>query len=270
MTGLFGIVIAPFISRLLRFFPAAVTGSIITVVLAVILVLLRSGSGVVRNTAVPTGIVVNYGLTLATGTGSLNGIETQPWFNMAVPVQFGIPTFDLVACVSMCLVMMVVMIERSGMFLNPRRHGGSASPSAGPRPRPACGRRRQTDRRHLQHGPLHFVPTKNWPDRRIEPHGLDRRRRHVRHGGRDQGLRTLGAVDCETRRGYVFVVAIAIGAGMTPLVALTLFKSAPAVLKTLSGCSILLASITAVALNAFFNSGTLATTNAPVAMAGHV
>ena len=57
---------------------------------------------------------------------------------------------------------------------------------------------------------------------------------------------------------------------MTPLVALTLFKSAPAVLKTLSGCSILLASITAVALNAFFNSGNLATTNAPVAMAGHV
>ena len=117
MTGLFGIVIAPFISRLLRFFPTVITGSVITVVLAVILVLLRSGSGVVRNTAVLAGIVVNYGLTLVTGTGSLNGIETQPWFNMAVPVQFGIPSFDLVACVSMCLVMMVVMIERSGMFL---------------------------------------------------------------------------------------------------------------------------------------------------------
>ena len=57
---------------------------------------------------------------------------------------------------------------------------------------------------------------------------------------------------------------------MTSPVAPTLFKSAPAVLKTLLDSSILLASITAVALNAFFNSGNLATINAPVAMAGHV
>ena len=57
---------------------------------------------------------------------------------------------------------------------------------------------------------------------------------------------------------------------MTSPVAPTLFKSAPAVLKTLLDSGILLASITAVALNAFFISGNLATTNAPVAMAGHV
>ena len=34
-----------------------------------------------------------------------------------VPLQFGIPRFDLVACASMCLVMIVVMIESTGMFL---------------------------------------------------------------------------------------------------------------------------------------------------------
>ena len=57
---------------------------------------------------------------------------------------------------------------------------------------------------------------------------------------------------------------------MTPPVAPTLFKSAPALLKILLGSGILLASITAAALNAFLNSGNLATTNAPVVMAGHV
>jgi len=99
--GLFGIVVAPFISRLLRFFPAVVTGSIITVigitlmqvginwigggrpqapdfgapgylavaalVLAVILLLLHFGTGFLRNTAVLIGIVVGYLITLALG-----------------------------------------------------------------------------------------------------------------------------------------------------------------------------------------------------------
>ena len=57
---------------------------------------------------------------------------------------------------------------------------------------------------------------------------------------------------------------------MTPPVAPPLIKSAPALLKTLLGSGILLASITAVGLNAFLNSSNLATTNAPVVMTGHV
>ena len=71
------------------------------------------------------------------------------------------------------------------------------------------------------------------------------------------GIRILASVDYETRRGNVFIVAVSIGFGMIPLVAPTLFKSAPDVLKTMLDSGILLASVTAVALNAFFNSGHL-------------
>ena len=151
VAGLFGIVMAPFVSRLLRFFPSVVTGSIITVigitlmriginwigggrpaapdfgapsylavatlVLAIILLLLKFSTGFLRNTAVLIGIVVGYLVTLALGWGSLSGLEAQPWFDVVVPLQFGVPRFDLVACVSMCLVMIVVMIESTGMFL---------------------------------------------------------------------------------------------------------------------------------------------------------
>ena len=38
-------------------------------------------------------------------------------FDIIYPFQFGLPTFDLVADVTMCLVMIVVMIESTGMFL---------------------------------------------------------------------------------------------------------------------------------------------------------
>ena len=67
------------------------------------------------------------------------------------------------------------------------------------------------------------------------------------------GIRILAAVDYEARRGNVFVVAISIGFGMIPLVAPTLFHAAPEMLKTVLDSGILLASVTAVALNAFFN-----------------
>lgn len=84
-------------------------------------------------------------------------------------------------------------------------------------------------------------------------------------------MRMLAAVDYEGRRGNVFVVAISIGFGMIPLVAPTLFKSAPDMLKTMLDSGILLASVTAVALNAFFNSDQLAAGAhvAPLVVADH-
>lgn len=54
------------------------------------------------------------------------------------------------------------------------------------------------------------------------------------------------------------MVAVSIGSGMIPLVAPTLFKSAPDMLKTMLDSGILFASVTAVTLIAFFNSDRLA------------
>ena len=98
VAGVFGMAVAPFISRFLPFFPSVVTGSIITVigiglmrvgitwagggagardfgalgylgvslfVLLVILALLRFGEGFVRNVAVLLGLIAGYALTNA-------------------------------------------------------------------------------------------------------------------------------------------------------------------------------------------------------------
>jgi xanthine/uracil permease len=85
------------------------------------------------------------------------------------------------------------------------------------------------------------------------------------------GIRILATVDYERHRGNVFIVAISIGFGMIPLVAPTLFKAAPEMLKTMLDSGILLASITAVVLNIFFNPDQLAADShvAPTVVADH-
>ena len=334
--GVFGIVVAPFISRLLRFFPAVVTGTIITVigitlmriginwigggrpsapdfgapgylavaglVLAVILLLLRFSTGFVRNTAVLIGIVVGYVTTLALGWGSLDGVAAQPWFDVVVPFQFGVPRFDLVACLSMCLVMIVVMIESTGMFL------ALGAITGAPVGQPELARGLRADGvGTLIGGIFNTFPYTSFSQNvglvgvtgvtspmvcvvggaMMVLLGLLPKIAFVAAsvpqcvlGGAGivmfgmvaaTGIRILATVDYERQRGSVFVVAISVGLGMIPLVAPTLFKSAPEMLKTLLDSGILLASISAVALNAFFNTGQLTgPVGAPHVVSDHV
>ncbi len=321
--GVFGIVIAPFISRLLRFFPSVVTGSIITVigitlmriginwigggrptapdfgapgylgvaglVLLVILLLLRFSAGFLRNTAVLIGIVAGYLLTLALGWGNLDGLDAQPWFAIVRPLQFGIPRFDLVACLSMCLVMIVVMIESTGMFLALGTMVGR------PVSQDDLARGLRADGvGTLIGGIFNTFPYTSFSQNvgLVGVTGVTSPMVCVAGGGimlllgllpklafiaasipqcvlggagvvmfgmvAATGIRILATVDYEGRRGNVFVVAISIGFGMIPLVAPTLFRSAPDMLKTMLDSGILLASVTAVALNAFFNPDQLA------------
>jgi NCS2 family nucleobase:cation symporter-2 len=334
--GVFGILVAPFISKLLRFFPSVVTGSIITVigitlmriginwigggrpaapdfgapgylavaalVLAIILLLLRFSTGFLRNTAVLIGIVAGYLVTMALGWGNLGGLSAQPWFDIVLPLQFGIPRFDLVACLSMCLVMIVVMIESTGMFLALGTMVG----------RPVT---QQDLARGLRAdgvgtvigGLLNTFPYTSFSQNvgLVGVTGVTSPMVCVAGGAimivlgllpkvafvaasvpqcvlggagvvmfgmvAATGIRILASVDYERQRGNVIIVAVSIGMGMIPLVAPTLFKAAPDMLKTMLDSGILLASITAVALNAFFNAGNLVVEpHGPAAVADHI
>jgi xanthine/uracil permease len=134
----------------LRFFPSVVTGTIITVigislmrvgiawagggaaaadfgaggylataalVLAVILLIIKFASGFLQNMSVLIGITVGYLTTIALGWTDFSGIQQEPWLRIVLPLQFGLPTFSLVPCLIMCLVMTIVFIEATGMFL---------------------------------------------------------------------------------------------------------------------------------------------------------
>src|SRR6202049_469517 len=162
--GIFGILAAPFISRLLPLFPPVVTGTIILVigislmrvginwaggglptlikvgdgvpgafpnpaygqlqglgislfVLLFILGLIRWGSGFIANVSVLLGIVAGAILASVLGVMHFEKVVAAPWGDIVIPLRFGIPQFHLVPIITMCIVMIVVMIESLGMFL---------------------------------------------------------------------------------------------------------------------------------------------------------
>ncbi len=67
------------------------------------------------------------------------------------------------------------------------------------------------------------------------------------------GIKILATVDYAKQRNSVLVVAISIGFGLIPIVSPTFFHVSPDQLKPIFGDGIILTSIAAVALNAFFN-----------------
>jgi uric acid transporter len=148
--GAFTIVVAPFFGRLVRYFPPIVTGTIITVigitllrvginwagggagnknfgapeylvivaiVLSVILALNKYGRGFVANIAVLIGLAVGYLWAIVQGMVQFDGVAAADWIALVQPFRFGTPTFELAPTVSLCIVMVVVMVESTGMFL---------------------------------------------------------------------------------------------------------------------------------------------------------
>ena len=148
--GIFGLCVAPFVKYVLRFFPSVVTGTIITMigvvltrvgvnwagggaaaadfgaagylliaalVLGVILCIIKFATGFLQNMAVLIGITVGYLVTIALGWTDFSGIQNEPPLRIVLPLQFGMPEFYLVPCLTMCIVMTIVFIEATGMFL---------------------------------------------------------------------------------------------------------------------------------------------------------
>ena len=67
------------------------------------------------------------------------------------------------------------------------------------------------------------------------------------------GARILTGVDFQTNRNNLYIVAISVGFGMIPLVAPNFFAKLPSQLRPMVKSGILLAAISAVALNLYFN-----------------
>lgn len=329
--GIFGILVAPLISRMLPLFPPVVTGSIITIigislmrvgvnwaaggnpmiknpadlagpmipnpaygaplhlavaaiVLVFILLITKFVKGFFANIAVLMGLVLGMLLAIALGKVDFGGLATERWFAVVYPFQFGMPTFDFVACLTMCLVMVVVMIESLGMFLAVGsivgKEIGQKELSAG---------LRVDGLGTLIGGVFNTFPYTSFSQNVGLVGVTGVRSRWVTAvggvlllalglvpklafivasvpqfvlGGAGivmfgmvcaTGIRILGGVDFAKNRLNLYVVAISIGFGMIPLVAESFFAQMPKALSPLLHSGILLCSIVAVALNAFFN-----------------
>lgn len=149
--GLFTILVAPWFSRMLRFFPPVVIGSVITVIglsllpvagawlgggdtsaadfgglshlllgLATIVLILgiqRFGRGLVANLSVLLGMIGGTAIAALAGQAGFRQVSATPWFAMAHPLLFGWPQFVLLPGVVMSLAMLVVMTETTGNCL---------------------------------------------------------------------------------------------------------------------------------------------------------
>ena len=315
--GLFGLCAAPFVKYVLQFFPAVVTGTIITMigivlmrvgvawagggaaasdfgaagylsvaglVLGVILLIIKFASGFLQNMAVLIGIAVGYVVTIILGWTDFSGIQNEPLLRVVLPLQFGTPQFYLIPCLTMCLVMTIVFIEATGMFLAlgamTGREVGAEDVKRGLRADAIgtiigalfntfpyvsysqniglVGVTGIYSRWVCVTGgfimlALGLVPKLAFIVASVPPCVL-RGAGFIMFGMvAATGIKILSTVDFARQRNNVLVVAISIGFGLIPIVSPNFFHIFPDALKPIFGDGIILTSIAAVLLNAFFN-----------------
>jgi NCS2 family nucleobase:cation symporter-2 len=91
--------------------------AIASVVLVSILLIAKFAKGFLSNISVLLGIVIGGVVASFTGLMTFEKVGRAAWFGVVKPFAFGFPTFDPFLILTMTLVMIVVMIESTGMFL---------------------------------------------------------------------------------------------------------------------------------------------------------
>jgi len=253
-------------------------------VLVVILGLIRWGAGFIANVAVLLGIIAGAVLAALLGVMHFERVVAAPWADLVVPFRFGWPSFQLVPIITMCIVMIVVMIESTGMFLALGEMTGRNIDKA------AIARGLRADGvGTILGGIFNTFPYTSFSQNvgLVGVTGI-RSRWVTATGGvimlvlgllpklsalveavpvvvlggagivmfgmvAATGARILTNVDFKTNRYNLFTVAISVGFGMIPLVAPGFFRYTPDVLHPLLESGILLAAIVSVLLNLFFN-----------------
>lgn len=258
--------------------------AIALVVLVTILLITKYLRGFLANVAVLLGIVVGFLAAYAMGKVSFAGTDEAAWAALIYPFQFGAPTFEPVAVATMCLVMIVVMIESLGMFLALGELTGKQLAQSD------LNRGLRTDGLGtLIGGVFNTFPYTSFSQNVglvgitgvrsrwvcvmggviLVAFGLFPKMAHVVAsipqfvlGGAGivmfgmvaaTGVRILMSARLRENRHNPYIVAISLGFGMIPLVADRFFVQLPKVLSPLLHSGILLAAIVAVLLNVYFN-----------------
>lgn len=149
--GILTVLLAPYFSRLLRFFPPVVAGTVIlmigvslmpvairwagggnpaaetfgapaslglaTLTMVIVLLLTRFGQGFLSRVSVLLGLVIGTIVAAIFGLANFSGVATAGWFGFTAPLYFGTPTFAIAPVLSMLLVMLVVMVETTADIL---------------------------------------------------------------------------------------------------------------------------------------------------------
>eukprot|EP01034_Spumella_vulgaris_P002764 gene2764-3586_t len=215
---------------------------------------------------------------------SFGKVTNAAWFDVVMPFSFGMPIFDPVLIATMVLVMIVTFIESTGMFLALGDLTGRKLT-----PQSLTAGLRTDGLGTLIGGIFNTFPYTSFSQNVGLVGVTGVRSRFVCVAGgvilivlgvlpkmaalveslptmvlggaglvmfgmvAATGIRILGGVDFKTNRFNAMIVAVSIGVGMVPLIAPNFRQWMPHAIHPLIESGILLASITAVALNVFFN-----------------
>ncbi|WP_026572068.1 MULTISPECIES: nucleobase:cation symporter-2 family protein [Sediminibacillus] len=150
VSGLFVVLISKYFSKLVRFFPPVVTGSVVMIigltlipvafndmaggegsadfgnpanlllafgVLVFILLLNKFAKGFLRTISILIGLVAGTFAAALMGMVDFSEVGDASWFHSIHPFYFGAPTFNISAILTMTLVAIVSLIESTGVYL---------------------------------------------------------------------------------------------------------------------------------------------------------
>ncbi|MEU5901654.1 MULTISPECIES: nucleobase:cation symporter-2 family protein [Streptomyces] len=151
VAGILGFIAAPFFSKMIRFFPPVVTGTVITLIgislmpvafgwaqgpvpgaddygsmknlglagitLVIVLLLRRFTTGFVKQIAVLLGLVIGTLVAIPFGVTDFGPVGDADIVGFPTPFHFGAPQFAAAAIVSLCVVMVVSMTESTADML---------------------------------------------------------------------------------------------------------------------------------------------------------
>ncbi|MGW7774185.1 nucleobase:cation symporter-2 family protein [Pseudomonas machongensis] len=149
--SLIGFLITPVFSRITKFFPPLVTGIVITTIgltlmpvaarwvmggnstspefgsmaniglaaltFAIVLLLSKLGSASISRLSILLAMVAGTLIAWALGMADFSKVGEGPIFAFPTPFHFGMPTFHIAAILSMCIVIMVTLVETSADIL---------------------------------------------------------------------------------------------------------------------------------------------------------
>ncbi len=269
-------------------------------VLVTIMLVAKFAKGFLANVSVLVGIVVGAVVAVSMGLMNFDKVAKASWFALITPFQFGTPVFEPVLIFTMSLVMIVVMIESTGMFL------ALGEMTHKPVHQAELARGLRTDGLGTVIGGifntfpytsfsqnvglvgvtgvrsrfvcvaaglilmvLGLVPkmaalVESLPTFVLGGAGL------VMFGMvAATGMRILGSVDFTHHKNNLFIVAVSLGMGMIPLVAPNFKQWMSPTWHPLIDSGILLASLSALLLNLFFNGASSNTNDAAKAAQLH-
>ncbi|QNK75667.1 purine permease [Variovorax sp. PAMC28562] len=267
---------------------ADLTGvGIAALVLVSILLIVKFAKGFVANISVLLGIVIGAVVATALGIMTFEKVGKAAWVDVVLPFHFGMPQFDPFLIFTMTLVMIVVMIESTGMFL---ALGEMTNRKISQQD---LARGLRTDGLGtLIGGIFNTFPYTSFSQNvgLVAVTGVKSRFVCVAGGVilvvlgllpkmaalveslptvvlggaglvmfgmvAATGIRILSGVDFKTNRHNAMIVAVSIGVGMIPLIAPNFKQWMPHSIHSLIESGILLTSIAAVLLNLFLNGTT--------------